>query len=164
MLKVCTILSHAGRMGWTPNLAFLPYGERFKKHRAIFHFFKFLAMLLYPECQKRGQDEVDCVIGKYMLPSFDDIESLPYVNCVVQEVFRFVVFILSKGGVVLKGLYIRRWKPVIPLRSCCQTPILRHPHRCTEDDNYRGMLIPKGSLVFANAMYAICPPSSPRHN
>ncbi|KAF9495090.1 cytochrome P450 [Pleurotus eryngii] len=91
----------------------------------------FLAMLLYPECQKRGQEEVDRVIGEHRLPLFDDIESLPYVNCVVQEIFR--------------------WKPVIPLGI---------PHRCTEDDNYRGMLIPKGSLVFANARAMALDPST----
>ncbi|KAF4564799.1 hypothetical protein EYR40_010971 [Pleurotus pulmonarius] len=91
----------------------------------------FLAMLLYPECQKRGQEEVDRVVGQHRLPSFEDIASLPYVNSVVQEVFR--------------------WKPVIPLGI---------PHRCTEDDSYKGMRIPKGSLVFANAMAMALNPST----
>ncbi|KAJ8520598.1 hypothetical protein ONZ45_g2648 [Pleurotus djamor] len=83
----------------------------------------FLAMLLYPECQRLAQQEIDRVIGPDRLPTFADRAALPYVNAVVQEVLR--------------------WKSVIPLGI---------PHRSTEDDTYRGMFIPKGSLVFANAM------------
>ncbi|KDQ34057.1 hypothetical protein PLEOSDRAFT_1033223, partial [Pleurotus ostreatus PC15] len=36
-----------------------------------------------------------------------------------------------------------RWHPTVPIGL---------PHRSTEDDIYKGMFIPKGSVVFANAL------------
>ncbi|KAG6898411.1 hypothetical protein C0992_004122 [Termitomyces sp. T32_za158] len=50
----------------------------------------FLAMVLHPECQKRAQEEIDSVIGTGHLPDFSDRESLPYVECILQETLRFV--------------------------------------------------------------------------
>ncbi|KAL4256194.1 cytochrome P450 family protein [Pleurotus pulmonarius] len=81
-----------------------------------------LALLLYPEVQKKGQEEIDRVIGSDRLPTFEDYQSLPYVECVTQEILR--------------------WHPSVPIGV---------PHRSTEDDIYRGMFIPKGSIIFANA-------------
>lgn len=49
-----------------------------------------MAMLLYPECQKRGQEEVDRVVGRDRLPTFEDKEALPYISCIVQEILRCV--------------------------------------------------------------------------
>ncbi|KAF9488031.1 cytochrome P450 [Pleurotus eryngii] len=81
----------------------------------------FLAMLLYPEVQKKGQDEVDQVVGADRLPSFEDRDSLPFVYCIIQELLR--------------------WHPVAPLAV---------PHCSTEECVYKGMRIPKGSYVFPN--------------
>ncbi|KAJ8520739.1 hypothetical protein ONZ45_g2484 [Pleurotus djamor] len=81
----------------------------------------FLAMTVYPECQKVAQDEIDRVVGKDRLPSFEDRDALPYVSAVVQETLR--------------------WGRISPLGV---------PHRSTHDDIYRGMFIPKGTLVIAN--------------
>ncbi|KAG5735110.1 O-methylsterigmatocystin oxidoreductase, partial [Termitomyces sp. T112] len=81
----------------------------------------FLAMVLHPECQKRAQQEIDSVVGPGRLPEFSDRESLPYVDCILQETLR--------------------WNPVVPSGI---------PHRSLEDDIYRGMFIPKGSLVIGN--------------
>ncbi|KAF7348906.1 Cytochrome P450 [Mycena venus] len=80
-----------------------------------------LAMVLHPSVQVKAQEELDRVIGKGRLPEFSDREKLPYVECVFQEIFR--------------------WLPGVPLGI---------PHRCTEDNIYRGMLIPAGSIVFPN--------------
>ncbi|KAF4600000.1 hypothetical protein EYR40_007106 [Pleurotus pulmonarius] len=80
-----------------------------------------IAMILYPECQKRGQEEIDRIVGRDRLPTFEDKESLPYVSCIVQEILR--------------------WHPSLPLGVA---------HRSSEDDIYRGMFIPKGSVVIAN--------------
>jgi len=84
--------------------------------------FFFLAMVLYPECQKKAQDEIDSVIGSDRLPDFYDRESLPYIECVLQETLR--------------------WNQAAPAGV---------PHKTMEDDIYNGMLIPKGSTVIANA-------------
>ncbi|KAJ3545757.1 hypothetical protein NM688_g5589 [Phlebia brevispora] len=80
------------------------------------------AMVLYPEVQRKAQKEIDDVVGNDRLPNFNDRASLPYVDCVLQE--------------------CRRWHPVLPTGM---------PHRTTEDDEYKGMFIPKGATVISNA-------------
>ncbi|KAJ8700830.1 hypothetical protein PTI98_003818 [Pleurotus ostreatus] len=83
----------------------------------------FMTMILYPECQKRAQEEIDRVIGSERLPEFEDKDSLPYTTALVHEVLR--------------------WHPVIPLAI---------PHRSVQDDVYKGMFIPKGTTILANVM------------
>ncbi|KAJ6600942.1 cytochrome P450, partial [Mycena vulgaris] len=80
-----------------------------------------LAMILHPEYQIKAQKEIDIVVGEGRLPEFEDRANLPLVECILQEVFR--------------------WNPGVPLGV---------PHRAMEDDIYRGMLIPKGCLIFPN--------------
>ncbi|KAJ7061698.1 cytochrome P450 [Mycena amicta] len=80
-----------------------------------------LAMVINPAAQDRAQEEIARVVGGERLPDFEDRANLAYVECLVQEVFR--------------------WAPGVPLGV---------PHRCMQDDVYRGMFIPKGSIVFAN--------------
>lgn len=46
------------------------------------------AMLLNPEAQEKAQKEIDGVIGTTRLPDFSDRESLPFVECLMQETFR----------------------------------------------------------------------------
>ncbi|KAI0651028.1 cytochrome P450 [Trametes meyenii] len=82
----------------------------------------FLAMLLYPEVQRKAQAEVDRVVGKGRLPDFSDEPSLPYVSALVREVLR--------------------WRPVTPLAV---------PHRLTADDVYNGYHLPAGSIVVGNS-------------
>lgn len=52
-------------------------------------------MALYPEVQRRGQEEIDKVIGRNRLPAVDDRPSLPYIECIMKEVLR--------------------WRPIVPL-------------------------------------------------
>lgn len=47
-----------------------------------------LAMLKYPEIQRRAQEEVDSVIGCDRLPDRSDVEQLPYVSAVMREALR----------------------------------------------------------------------------
>lgn len=46
------------------------------------------AMLLHPDVQRKAQQEIDRVIGRDRLPDLNDRDSLPYVQCVVDEVMR----------------------------------------------------------------------------
>ena len=55
----------------------------------------FLAMLLYPDVQKKAQAELDRVVGNDRLPNFNDRERLPYIDALVKETLR--------------------WNPVVPL-------------------------------------------------
>lgn len=48
-----------------------------------------LAMTLYPEVQNRAQEELDRVIGKDNLPTFEDRDNLPYVNAICTEALRY---------------------------------------------------------------------------
>ena len=54
-----------------------------------------LAMVLYPDVQRRAQAEIDLVIGRDQLPTFEDRASLPYIDAVLRETLR--------------------WEPVVPL-------------------------------------------------
>ncbi|EIW74568.1 cytochrome P450 [Coniophora puteana RWD-64-598 SS2] len=80
-----------------------------------------LAMLLYPNAQKRAQDEIDAVVGVDRLPYFEDKSALPFLEAIFRETLR--------------------WYPVVPLGI---------PHASTNGDLYRGYDIPAGALVIAN--------------
>ena len=51
----------------------------------------FLAMVSYPEVQKKAQTELDNVLNG-RLPEHSDIASLPYLQAVVKEVIRCATF------------------------------------------------------------------------
>lgn len=48
-----------------------------------------LAMVLFPEAQKKAQEEIESVIGGDRLPQFSDRESLPYIEAFYREVMRW---------------------------------------------------------------------------
>lgn len=81
-----------------------------------------LAMVLHPECQEQAHKELDAHIPRSRLPVLEDRPALPYIDCIIQETYR--------------------WLPVTPLGV---------PHHNREDDVYKGMFIPKGATVFANS-------------
>jgi cytochrome P450 len=44
------------------------------------------ALVVFPEAQRKAQEEIDRVIGSERVPTLDDIKDLPYVQAVVKEV------------------------------------------------------------------------------
>jgi cytochrome P450 len=50
----------------------------------------FLAMLVYPDVQRKAQAEIDRVVGKDRLPEINDAPQLPYVQGVVNECLRWL--------------------------------------------------------------------------
>ncbi|KAG5991738.1 hypothetical protein E4U52_003372 [Claviceps spartinae] len=48
------------------------------------------ALILYPEVQRRAQQEIDEVVGGDRLPEFQDRDHLPYVNALVKETYRWM--------------------------------------------------------------------------
>jgi len=78
-------------------------------------------MLANPKSQRKAQEELDRVIGHHRLPQYSDRDNLPYVTAVVKEVLR--------------------WFPNAPMGI---------PHCALEEDVYKGMRIPKGSLLLTN--------------
>jgi hypothetical protein len=77
-----------------------------------------LACLAYPDWIATAQKELDEVVGPNRLPDFDDFEKLPYIQAVVEENFR--------------------WRHIVPAGV---------PHATSQEDTYKGFLIPKGSLI-----------------
>lgn len=96
-----------------------------------------MAVILYPRVQRMAQAEVDSVVGKDRLPSFQDRDSLPYIEALVKELYR--------------------WLPIVPLgilftaftvfALCLNFPFVAVPHRAMKDNVFQGYYIPKDSLV-----------------
>ena len=86
----------------------------------------FLAMILNPKAMKKAQEELDRVVGKGELPDFSHKDHLPYIDALVKEVLR--------------------WGLPSPIAV---------PTQATQDDVYRGYLIPTGAIMVQN-VWAIC--------
>ncbi|KAJ3488150.1 hypothetical protein NLI96_g3051 [Meripilus lineatus] len=80
-----------------------------------------LVMIRHPEVFTHAQNEIDRVVGNDRLPDLEDRESLPYLNAVISELYRF--------------------HPPLPLGI---------PHALNKDDDYKGYHIPGGSMVTPN--------------
>ncbi|KAI0318715.1 cytochrome P450 [Amylostereum chailletii] len=80
-----------------------------------------LMMAKHPEIQKRAQAELDSVLSSNRLPTFEDRDSLPYLDSVIKEVLRT--------------------HPPTPLGIA---------HRLSEDDVYAGYHLPRGSIILSN--------------
>ena len=81
----------------------------------------FLAMTIFPNVQKKAQEELDRVIGGSRLPNSNDKGKLPYIEAMLKET--------------------HRWHPVAPLAL---------PHAATKEDVFHGYRIPKGALLLPN--------------
>jgi cytochrome P450 len=49
----------------------------------------FLALVLFPQVQRRAQAELDVVVGRDQLPTFDDRPRLPYIEALCKELMRW---------------------------------------------------------------------------
>ncbi|KZT64789.1 cytochrome P450 [Daedalea quercina L-15889] len=81
-----------------------------------------IALVANPIIQARLQAEMDLVIGKDRLPTFADRDSMPYMQAIVSETFR--------------------WGATTPVGV---------PHRLSQDDYYNGYYLPAGCTIMANA-------------
>ncbi|CAE6436831.1 unnamed protein product [Rhizoctonia solani] len=77
-----------------------------------------VAMVLNPEIQTQAQREIDLILGSGVLPTMSDRERLPFVNRLILE--------------------LMRWRPPLAIGV---------PHRCFQDDVYRGYNITRGTIV-----------------
>ncbi|KZT69742.1 cytochrome P450 [Daedalea quercina L-15889] len=80
-----------------------------------------LALVLYPDAQRKAQEEIDAVVGTERLPEFEDRALLPYVEALVKEVLR--------------------WNPPAPLAI---------PHKVAEEDKCGSYAIPAGTMIIPN--------------
>ena len=58
----------------------------------------FLALVLFPQVQRRAQAELDLVIGRDRLPTFDDRPRLPYIEALCKELMRW--FMVAPIGTI----------------------------------------------------------------
>ncbi|KAI0260544.1 cytochrome P450 [Gloeopeniophorella convolvens] len=91
----------------------------------------FLTMTLFPEVRRKGQEEIDRVVGGDRLPTLADRERLPYVSAIFSEILRWAT--TSPPG---------------------------FPHRTLVSDTYRGYFIPKDSIVVTNIWQMLHDPST----
>ena len=96
-------------------------------------------MALHPEVQKKAQAEIDTVVGPNRLPDFHDRPSLPYINAIVKETSRWNL--VAPLG--------RRFVDIIVATILTSSEGI--PHMSTNDDEYNGFYIPKGTVVIGNA-------------
>lgn len=73
------------------------------------------AMTKLPEVAKKAQIEIDLVIDEDRLPSFEDRDKLPYLDCVLKECLRQVTFSFSYENSLLAHKKDWRWRPPFPL-------------------------------------------------
>ncbi|KAL5341654.1 cytochrome P450 [Aspergillus crustosus] len=83
-----------------------------------------IAMIQFPEVQRKAQEEIARVIGEKRLPTFSDRDDLPYLDAVAKEAIRFF-------NVVPMGL----------------------AHVADQDIHYRGYLIPKGAYLLPSVWW-----------
>ncbi|KAJ7807024.1 cytochrome P450 [Mycena olivaceomarginata] len=80
-----------------------------------------LALVAYPEAQKKAHEEIDRVVGEHRMPNLEDLEQMPYVRAVISETHRF--------------------RPIAPLGA---------PHATLATEEYHDFIIPKGTTIFVN--------------
>ncbi|RZC40009.1 cytochrome P450 303a1 [Asbolus verrucosus] len=93
--------------------------------------FCFLYLILYPDVQKKAQEEIDNVVGRSRLPNLRDRPQMPYMECVVLEALR---------------MFSARAFTV--------------PHRALKDTYLDGFFIPKDTMVIANLHGTLMGPDS----
>lgn len=88
-----------------------------------------LAMLLFPEVQRKAQKEIDDVLGPARLPAVEDRERLPYIDALVKEALR--------------------WLPVVPIGTA---------HVADEEIVYERYRIPKGAYLLPSIWWFLHDP------
>ncbi|KAG9316287.1 cytochrome P450 [Chiua virens] len=83
-----------------------------------------LAMVLHPDVQRRAHAEIDAIVEVDRLPDFGDRSSLPYIDALLREVWR--------------------WRPINPVSV---------PHATSQSDVYGRYFIPKGEAISRSEKY-----------
>lgn len=79
-----------------------------------------LAMIHFPDVQARARKEIDDLTGGLRLPDFDDRPSLPYIDAIIAELFRWAtptplaIAHMSQAPDVYKGYYFPSGTLFIP--------------------------------------------------
>ncbi|XP_043094294.1 cytochrome P450 2J4-like [Puntigrus tetrazona] len=97
-----------------------------------------LLMTKYPDVQKKVQDEIDCVIGKWRQPCLVDRVKMPYTDAVLHEtqrvsnIFPLTAPRLTSRDSVLAGYFIPQGTLVI----CHLSSVLKDPSQWEKPDQF----------------------------
>jgi cytochrome P450 len=81
------------------------------------------AMMRFPDVQKKALEEIEAVVGVAdRLPVYEDLELIPYIRCMMKELWR--------------------WRPPVALG---------HPHITIRELIHNGVRLPVGSRIHLNA-------------
>lgn len=81
----------------------------------------FKVMALHPETLTMVQQELDAIVGRDRLPTWEDEKDLPYTRALIKE--------------------LHRWAPI---------GLIGIPHAATDSFEYKGRLVPNGTILFPN--------------
>jgi hypothetical protein len=98
----------------------------------------FLALVLYPQVQRRAQAELDAVVGRDRLPTFDDRPRLPYIEAFCKELMRWQM--VTPIGMI-------HFFPQVPSIGMIERRLSGLPHSSKRDEVYKGYFIPKGQIL-----------------
>jgi cytochrome P450 len=88
-----------------------------------------IAMILFPDVQRKAQWEIDRVVGTDRLLTFEDRDRLPYINALVKETLR--------------------WWPIAPVGF---------PHTTDSEVKFNGLHIPKGATLLPDVWWFLHDP------
>lgn len=88
-----------------------------------------IAMIKFPEVQRKAQEEIDRVVGSGRLPGYEDRDNLPYTDAISKEALRFF--------------------PVIPIGTA---------HKTEEELYFRGYRIPKETYILPSIWWFLHDP------
>src|SRR5258707_6679363 len=99
-------------------------------------------MSLYSEVQARAHGEMDQRVGRGRLPSWEDHDSLPYLEALVKEVLRW-----NPVGPLGSYKFVHMVHMKIGAKSLTSQTGL--PHRSTQDQVFEGQSVPEGTVFIA---------------
>lgn len=90
-----------------------------------------MAMMMYPEVQKRAHDELDSVVGQGRIPTFEDCEKMPYMQAMVCHLSLILWPKPRLKCVQWQVKEVIRWRPVAPLGLPHETYEVSTANTCT---------------------------------
>lgn len=76
-------------------------------------------MVRNPQLAKKAQEEIDRVVGTDRMPTLDDRERLPYLDCIFKETLRYDLRPILIQRCTYYG-NICSWSPPVPLSTSTQ--------------------------------------------
>ncbi len=100
-----------------------------------------LAMVLYPDVQRKAQSEIDAKLSGVLPTVQDRLNTLPYVDAILSECYRWAPpGHLGKFRIIFRSISL----PNLTILSAGL------PHCLSQDDSIDGYLLPRGTVVLPN--------------